>query len=35
MLGEWEGDSGLDASYHDLTGRVGGTKYRERNGGAI
>jgi hypothetical protein len=30
LIGEWEGDDGLDVSFHNATGRVTETKYRER-----
>jgi hypothetical protein len=30
LIGEWEGDQGLDVSYHNGASRVGETKYRER-----
>src|SRR3954451_12363655 len=30
VIGEWEGDSGLDVSFHNATGRVTETKFRER-----
>ncbi len=30
LIGEWEGDRGVDVSFHNAAGRVGETKYRER-----
>ena len=30
LIGEWEGDQGLDVSFHNATGRVAETKFRER-----
>jgi hypothetical protein len=30
LIGEWEGAEGLDVSFHNATGRVGETRYRER-----
>jgi len=30
LIGEWEGDDGLDVSYHNVEGEVGETKYREK-----
>jgi hypothetical protein len=30
LVGEWEGDGGLDVSFHNATGRVAETKFRER-----
>ncbi len=30
LIGAWEGAEGLDVSFHNATGRVGETKYRER-----
>lgn len=30
LAGEWEGDQGLDVSYHNVEGEVGETKYREK-----
>jgi hypothetical protein len=30
LAGEWEGDQGLDVSFHNLDGDVGDTKYREK-----
>jgi hypothetical protein len=30
VIGEWEGDSGLDVSFQNATGRVTETKFRER-----
>jgi hypothetical protein len=30
LIGEWEGDQGLDVSYHNVEGEVGETKYREK-----
>jgi hypothetical protein len=30
LIGEWEGDQGLDVSFHNAVGKVGETKYRER-----
>jgi hypothetical protein len=30
LIGEWEGDEGLDVSYHNVEGEVGETKYREK-----
>jgi hypothetical protein len=29
LIGEWEGSEGLDVSFHNATGRVGETPYRE------
>ena len=30
LIGEWEGDQGLDVSFHNVEGEVGETKYREK-----
>jgi len=30
LIGEWEGDQGLDVSFHNAKAKVGETKYRER-----
>ena len=30
LIGEWEGDEGLDVSYHNVEGEVGETPYREK-----
>ena len=30
LIGEWEGERGLDVSYHNVEGEVGDTKYREK-----
>jgi hypothetical protein len=30
LLGEWEGDQGLDVSFHNVEGKIGETKYREK-----
>lgn len=30
FIGEWEGDEGLDVSFHNAAGRVAETKFRER-----
>ncbi len=30
LIGEWEGDDGLDVSYHNVEGEVVETKYREK-----
>jgi hypothetical protein len=30
LIGEWEGESGLDVSFHNATGKVTETKFRER-----
>jgi hypothetical protein len=30
LIGEWEGDAGVDVSFHNAKGAVGETKYRER-----
>jgi hypothetical protein len=30
LIGEWEGDGGLDVSFHNDSGRVAETKFRER-----
>jgi hypothetical protein len=30
MIGEWEGDSGLDLSWHNVEGELGETPYREK-----
>jgi hypothetical protein len=30
LIGEWEGDEGLDVSYHNVERAVGETKYREK-----
>jgi hypothetical protein len=30
LIGEWEGDQGLDVSFHNATSRVAETKFRER-----
>jgi hypothetical protein len=30
LIGEWEGSEGLDVSFHNATGRLGETRYRER-----
>jgi hypothetical protein len=30
LIGEWEGDQGLDVSFHNVAGQVRETKYRER-----
>jgi hypothetical protein len=30
LIGTWEGDEGVDVSYHNATGRVAETKFRER-----
>jgi hypothetical protein len=30
LIGEWEGDEGLDVSFHNATGKVAETKFRER-----
>src|SRR4051794_36293967 len=30
LIGEWEGDQGLDFSFHNVEGEVGETKYREK-----
>ena len=30
LIGEWEGDQGLDVSFHNVEGEVGDTKYREK-----
>jgi hypothetical protein len=30
LIGEWEGDAGVDVSFHNAKGHVGETKYRER-----
>jgi hypothetical protein len=30
LIGEWEGDAGIDISFHNLEGEIGETKYRER-----
>jgi len=30
LIGEWEGDQGLDVSFHNATNRVAETKFRER-----
>ncbi len=30
LIGEWEGDGGLDVSFHNASGRVAETKFRER-----
>jgi hypothetical protein len=30
LIGEWEGDRGLDVSFHNATGRLTETKFRER-----
>jgi hypothetical protein len=29
LIGQWEGDDGLDVSFHNVKGAVGETKYRE------
>jgi hypothetical protein len=29
LIGEWDGDDGLDFSFHNVEGEVGETKYRE------
>jgi hypothetical protein len=30
LIGEWEGDEGVDFSFHNVAGRPGETKFRER-----
>jgi hypothetical protein len=30
LIGEWEGESGLDLSFHNAEGKTGDTKYREK-----
>jgi hypothetical protein len=30
LIGEWEGDQGLDVSFHNVEGEVGDTKFREK-----
>ncbi len=30
LFGEWEGNEGIDVSFHNVPGRVGETRYRER-----
>jgi hypothetical protein len=30
LIGEWEGDEGVDFSFHNAEGKVGETKYREK-----
>jgi hypothetical protein len=30
LIGEWEGESGLDLSFHNAEGETGDTKYREK-----
>ena len=30
LIGEWEGDQGVDFSFHNVEGEVGETKYREK-----
>ena len=30
LIGEWEGDEGLDISWHNVEGELGETKYREK-----
>jgi hypothetical protein len=30
LIGEWEGDDGLDVSYHHAEGAPGETRYREK-----
>ncbi len=30
LIGEWEGNEGLDVSFHNATGRIGETPYREQ-----
>src|SRR3954462_2006780 len=30
MIGEWEGDGGLDLSWHNVEGELGETPYREK-----
>jgi hypothetical protein len=30
LIGEWEGDEGIDVSYHNVEREVGETKYREK-----
>src|SRR5262249_18388170 len=30
LIGEWEGDQGLDVSFHNVEGEVGETKFREK-----
>jgi hypothetical protein len=30
LIGEWEGDEGLDVSFHNVEGEIGETKYREQ-----
>jgi hypothetical protein len=30
LIGEWEGDQGIDISFHNVEGEVGETKYREK-----
>ena len=30
LIGEWQGDQGLDFSFHNVEGEVGETKYREQ-----
>lgn len=30
LVGDWEGDQGLDVAFHNGPGRVGDTKFRER-----
>jgi len=30
LIGEWEGDAGIDVSFHNAKSAVGETKYRER-----
>ena len=30
LIGEWEGNEGIDVSFHNLKGQLGETKYREQ-----
>jgi hypothetical protein len=30
LIGDWEGDQGLDVSFHNAASRIGETRYRER-----
>ena len=30
LVGEWEGDDGLDISWHNVEGELGETKFREK-----
>ena len=30
LIGEWEGDQGVDFSFHNVEGKTGETKYREK-----